>query len=365
MNILLLTDDMLIGGVSRHVTDIANAFSVNGHSITVAATEGAARKWLHKEIEFIPIYLKNNDRFTNNYIGFIPSYRKLYGLIKQKKFDLVHSHKRYSHLLGKIVTHQFNISFITSYHTVFSDKKIFSFFGDKTICCSNAVKDILLNNYGRSSRELVTIHNGINSFREYSLSEKENVRRMLKIHRSQTVIGSVGQFVPEKDKETLLYALSMLRGKIDNQTIVVVLLGYGPQKNKLENLCRTLDLEHIVRFIDGNFSIEALCNISSFMILNSITEGFPLVLLEAASVAKMHIATNISGIPEFIDDRQTGILVSPKNPAELCDAIYSVLKDSSIAVRLGENAKEKYLRSFTFKRMLDDLNDVYRSVLIK
>jgi glycosyltransferase involved in cell wall biosynthesis len=364
MNILLLTDDMLIGGVSRHVTDVANALSVSGNSMTVAATDGEARNWLHRDIEFIPIYLKNNDRLTNNYLGFITSYRKLHALFKQKKFDLVHSHKRYSHLLGKIVTKQFTIPYITSYHTTFRDKKYFSLFGDRTICCSNAVKESLLKYFVRSNEELVTIHNGVHSFQEYSQTEKENVRRRLNIQVFQTVIGSVGQFVREKDRETLLYALNNLKSKMDVSNIAVVLLGYGPQKNKIEQLCRTLNLEHIVRFVDSNFSVEALCNISSFMILNSITEGFPLVLLEAASIGKMHIATNISGIPEFIEDHVTGILVPPKNPNVLCDAIYSLLKDSAIAVQLGENAKQNYLRSFTFKKMLDSIHDVYRSLVV-
>jgi L-malate glycosyltransferase len=365
MKILLLTDDMLIGGVSRHVTDIANAFSVDGNSITVAATDGGARKWLNKEVEFIPIYLKNNDRLTNNYLGFIPSYRKLHALFRQKKYDLVHSHKRYSHLLGKIITRQFNIPLITSYHTMFYDKKYYSFYGDRTICCCNAVKETLLKYYNRSGQELVTIYNGVNSFHEYSQSEKENVRRSLDIQMFQTVIGSVGQFVPEKDRETLLYALNMLRSKMNDLNIVVVLLGYGPQEKRLKQLSRLLHLEHIVIFVDDNFSVEALCNISSFMILNSITEGFPLVLLEAASIGKMHIATNISGIPEFIDDHLTGILVPPKNPEELCNAIYSVLANSVNAVQLGENARAKYLRLFTFKRMLDSLNDVYQNMILK
>jgi glycosyltransferase involved in cell wall biosynthesis len=365
MNILLLTDDMLIGGVARHVTDIANAFSASGNSITVAATEGDARRWLCKEIEFVPLTLKNNIRMTNNYFGFIPSYRTLHALLKQKKYDLVHSHKRYSHLLGKIVTSQFKIPFITSYHTVFTDKKSLSFFGDKTICCTNAVREILAQKFHRPLEELITIHNGINSFCEYAESEKKDVRRDLNIQTQQTVIGSVGQFVPEKDRNTLLLALKALNDKKNNADIIVVLLGYGPEKKKLEQLCRSLKLEQIVRFVDEDYSVEALCNISNFMVLNSITEGLPLVLLEAASIGKMHIATNIGGIPDFIDDHRTGILISPKSPGELCDAICSLLQQPEQAVRLGIQAKEKYLRSFTFHGMFKQINDVYQQIIME
>jgi glycosyltransferase involved in cell wall biosynthesis len=363
MNILLLTDDMLIGGVTRHVADIANALSAESNSITVAATDGEARKWLSKDIKFIPIFLKNNNQQTNNYFGFVPSYRKLYSLLKQKKFDLVHSHKRYSHLLGKIVAQQFHIPYITSYHTVFSDKKYFSFFGDKTICCSRAVKEVMLKVYGRSNDELITIPNGINPFREYSQLEKENVKKELNIPISHTIIGSVGQFVPEKDRVTLLYALNELRKRNGFFNVSVLLQGYGPQKQLLQNLTKSFSLENVVNFVDGNYSVEAICNISDFMILNSVTEGFGLVLLEAASVGKAHIASNIGGIPEFVEHQSTGILISPKNVFELADAVELLINNKSLQFELGINAKRKYERSFTFGKMYHEIKNVYAKVI--
>jgi glycosyltransferase involved in cell wall biosynthesis len=363
MNILLLTDDMLIGGVSRHVADIANALFADGNSVTVAATDGESRKWLTKEIEFFPIDLKNNDRQTNKYLGFIPSYFKLQSLVKQKKFDLIHSHKRFSHLLGKIITQQFRMPYITSYHTVFSDKKFLSFFGNKTICCSDAVKQLLLNDHHRSNDELITIHNGVNRFRAYSQPEIENVKRELNIPIAHTIIGSVGQFVPEKDRETLLYALYELKKRNDLFNVSVLLQGYGPQKKLLQNLTKSFGFANVVRFVDSNYSVEAICNISDFMVLNSVTEGFPLILLEAASVGKAHIASNISGIPEFVEHNLTGILIPPKNVIALADGISLLMTNELLQVKLGRNAKSKFEELFTFEKMIHDIQDVYGKVL--
>ena len=63
MNILLLSDDMLIGGVTRHISDIGNALQQNGHMVIVAATDGPARIKLNPRIRFVALRLKNNESF--------------------------------------------------------------------------------------------------------------------------------------------------------------------------------------------------------------------------------------------------------------------------------------------------------------
>ena len=177
MNILLLSDDMLIGGVTRHISDIGNALQQNGHMVIVAATDGPARIKLNPRIRFVALRLKNNESFKNIYSGFIPAYFTIKKIIEDVNIDIIHSHKRYSHALGKILSKRFKIPHITSYQNLFTDKKSVSFFGDKTICCSDAIKDSLIRDYNRSKSEVVTLYYGINPFREESIEEKKNIRK--------------------------------------------------------------------------------------------------------------------------------------------------------------------------------------------
>ena len=66
---------------------------------------------------------------------------------------------------------------------------------------------------------------------------------------------------------------------------------------------------------------EALFNIADFMVLSSRREGLPYVLLEAASIGKPHIATDVGGVAEFITDGESGVIVPPGDPEKLADAI--------------------------------------------
>ena len=154
----------------------------------------------------------------------------------------------------------------------------------------------------------------------------------------------------------------MLKDQRSISDIIFVFLGYGPQKNFLKKLVTKLELENSIIFVEGTFSVEALFNVSEFMILNSQLEGFPIVHLEAASLGKMHISTNVGGSPEFVENNITGLLVEPKNPKQLATSIAYLIDNPQEYIRMGKNAKTKYETYFTFDLMINKLFEVYRSI---
>jgi glycosyltransferase involved in cell wall biosynthesis len=283
-------------------------------------------------------------------------------LIKEEHIEIIHSHKRYSHLLGKLLAKQFKIPHITSYHSDIVGKNYLTVFGDQTICCSNAVKNLLIKKYGCKDDKSQTIYIGISPFRTLTDSEKKKTLKKIGIEENKLIISSVSQFIPAKDKETLLYSINELRKIRDISNLVFVLLGYGKQKKYLENLVTNLKIKENVIFVDGIFDVESLMNISEFMILTSINEGFGIVLLEAASIGKIHIGTNVGGIPEFINDNETGLLIEPKNPKQLAKSIAFLLDNPLELLRMGSSAKMKYENEFTFEPMLNKIIKVYQSI---
>ncbi|MFA6440410.1 MAG: glycosyltransferase family 4 protein [Bacteriovoracaceae bacterium] len=362
MNILLVSDDMLLGGAARHIVDVANALSGEGTQVTVAATDGVMRRQLSSKVEFVELFMKDNHTTKNSYTGFFPSYRKLAAAVSGEKFDIIHSHKRYSHLLAALVARRYRIPHITTYHTLFTGKKLFSFFGDHTICCSESIRKSLVGDFSRRGDCTITIHNGIHPLRTFNAEERQTAKAALAIPETNVVIGSIGQFVPEKDRLTLLQSIHELNNRSLLEGVTVLIQGYGPQEQMLRTLCSDLRLDLFVRFIGGDEPVERTCNISDFMILNSVIEGFPLILLEAASVGVPHIASNISGIPKFIDHGVTGLLIEPRNSVQLTEAIIAFRNDPELRRTLGKNAQRKYEQQFTFPVMLERMKEVYSQV---
>jgi len=101
------------------------------------------------------------------------------------------------------------------------------------------------------------------------------------IDSDATIIASVGQLIPSKDRETLLHAAVELRQALPDKKFVILIVGAGEQREGLIALSKIFELEKCVRFLPASEDVEMIFNLCSFGVLSSIREGMPYVLLEA------------------------------------------------------------------------------------
>lgn len=361
MKILLLTDEMDPGGVARHVTDLANGLGERGVRSVVAATRGSFCNRLQVDIPFVELPLVWPGTGKKRFYGLPSSYFILRDKILREKVTLIHTHKRYSDLLGRILARQFSLSHVSTCHSMFESLKTLTVFGDITVACSEAVRRMVVDGFGKPPQTVKRVYVGILPFREYTHREKEQVKNSIGAAANR-IVASVGPLVEAKDRVTLLGAIGILKRRNHIDDVLFVILGHGSQRAALERLIREEGFEKQVLFVGDTFNVEALINVSDFMVLSSLREGLPYVLLEAASLGKPHIATNVGGVSEFVIDGETGILVPPGSRQALADAIYNFLQSPQTAKRLGVNARQKYLRQFTYERFIDQTLEIYRSV---
>ncbi len=363
MNILLLSDDMILGGVARHIIDIATALTTEGHSVTIAATDGNMRQFIPESVGFVPLFLKDNTSMKSRYIGYFHSMSVLKETMRLGAFDLIHSHKRFAHLLGKRLSKRFSVPHITSYHTDFTRWKFLSVYGDMTVCCAKNIRDTILSDGHVPADRMCVIYNGVHQIRLLDQVVKERFIERFSVPKENIIIGSVGQFVPEKDRPSLLSAVHTLRQRNDLPPFTLLVQGFGPQHDRLLSMCNDLTLRDIVRFIPGDEPVESVSSVSDFMVINSLTEGFPLIILEAASAGVAHIGSAISGIPEFIEHKVTGLLVAQGDTVQLSSALEELLKEPALRISMGAAAKKKYLEHFTFERMISEYRTLYNDTV--
>jgi len=101
---------------------------------------------------------------------------------------------------------------------------------------------------------------------------------------------------------------------------------------------------------------------SDIVVIPSVSEGFGLTTLEACSLGKPVIATNVGAIPEIIIDKQTGILVNPKKPNEITEAVCHLLKNESEAKRIGKNAAERS-RMFDWEKTVSQYLEIFEELV--
>jgi len=150
----------------------------------------------------------------------------------------------------------------------------------------------------------------------------------LQLEESKKYLISVGRLVKRKDYETLIGALSMLEG----QDIELLILGEGPELSSLEKTAARLKVDARVRFpgfVDEEKKFQYLQN-ADIYVLSSLHEGFGIVLQEAMQVGLPIVSTNIGGQTDFLAERNNALLVPPKEPELMAEAIDHLLRNAEL-----------------------------------
>lgn len=148
----------------------------------------------------------------------------------------------------------------------------------------------------------------------------------------------VGRLVPEKGQRLLLQAIAAVRQRGLN--VRLTLAGDGIDRKALERETAELDLSASVQFAGATPHATALdlCAAADLFVLPSFAEGIPVALMEAMALRVPCISTTVAGIPELIDNGETGLLVPPANLHALTTAIELLVRDPALRHRLATAA---------------------------
>lgn len=170
----------------------------------------------------------------------------------------------------------------------------------------------------------------------------------------------VGRLSAEKGQVGLLRTFARLRSK--HSKLSLRLVGDGPDRSGLEELARELGVSDAVSFVGRLPEEEALGEIAraDLLVLPSFMEGLPIVLMEAMAVGVPVVASRVAGIPELVEDGQTGLLFDPSNWDDLAVCIERFLNDEALGNALAENAKSKVAAEFDTRKSAAQLAELFQ-----
>jgi glycosyltransferase involved in cell wall biosynthesis len=221
-----------------------------------------------------------------------------------------------------------------------------------------ALTDDMRNELQRiCSREICVISNGIDTERFERVS-REDARRQLGIEPTQKIVLYVGRFYPVKGVKYLITAMQRILHEEENAKLMLV--GYGSEEGNLKLLVKESGLSDCVSFVGAvpNDMIPAYMVASDVLVLPSLSEGFPMVSLEAMAASLPIVATNVGGIPSIVEEGINGFLVKPRDAAQIADKVSSILCDPELSHFISTNNKSK-AQLYTWDRVVHDLEDVY------
>jgi glycosyltransferase involved in cell wall biosynthesis len=171
------------------------------------------------------------------------------------------------------------------------------------------------------------------------------------------VVGNVAALTGHKDHVTLIEATALLRERLPR--VVVVIAGEGELRGPLETRARDLGLSKSVIFAGFRTDLDRLMPAFTVFCLSSHMEGLGTSLLDAMAFGRPVVATAAGGIPEVVEDGKTGLLVPPRDPRALADALHVLLTDEARARALGAAGRRRFLASFSAAHMVEETLKIY------
>jgi len=186
------------------------------------------------------------------------------------------------------------------------------------------------------------------------------LRRRLELPDNMPVVGIVGGLRPEKRVDLLLLAAARLLDRLD---FLVLVIGDGPEAERLSQLASDLKIDRAVRFAGRREDAAELVRLFDVAVLTSDREGSPLALLEYMAAGRPIVATRVGGVPELVRQDVDGLLVPPDDPAALAEAIERLLSDRTLAEAMGAHAVARHAADFRLEAVVARVEALYEELL--
>ncbi|HPK08905.1 MAG TPA: N-acetyl-alpha-D-glucosaminyl L-malate synthase BshA [Saprospiraceae bacterium] len=207
------------------------------------------------------------------------------------------------------------------------------------------------------NKEIKVIYNFID-FNRFKKTDKNHFKKAI-APNGEKIIVHTSNFRKVKRVDDVIKTFEMIRNKIPSKLLLV---GDGPERRHLEELCRALGLCDDIRFLGKQDAIEEILALADLFIIPSENESFGLAALEAMACEVPVISTDIGGLPEVNIDGVTGYLCALGDTKDMAEKAIYILSDEKVHDRFKLACKEQAER-FDIKKILPQYEEYYASFL--
>jgi glycosyltransferase involved in cell wall biosynthesis len=290
-------------------------------------------------------------------------------LVTRTDADVVHAHGYKADIYSYFALRGSRIPLVSTCHTWYDNNRVVTLYGKAdrlvlrnytaVVAVSDEVKQRLLK-AGVRDDNIYLIRNGID------LRPFDNVSASLPNAATEDhppIVGLIGRLSIEKGVDIFLHAAAHVVAELPSTRFVVV--GEGPDRDKLESLIDSLKLRQSVTMLGRRDDMPSVYASLDIMVSASRQEGLPMAILEGMASSLPIIATPVGDVPVMVRDGQTGVMVPPENAGLLASAIVALLRDPTRRERLGTAARKLIEDEFSAGRMTADYLRVYEEAVCR
>ena len=367
------------GGAEVGCYDLAHYLTENNCSSYIVTSGGELLKYVNKKkvkIIKLPVHSKNPILMFLNFLI-------LTFIILLKNISIVHVRSRapaWSCLLATKIT---NRKFVTTFHGTYNfSNPIKKFYNsvmlrsDLIIAGSNFIFSHVNENYSEylnSKKKFLVIFRGINTeyFDPKTVKQSDELKLISdwEIQKDKKLILLPGRLTSWKGQEMFIESLNLANKELQDQNFYAVILGSDQGRNvykkKLLRLVEQYRLNNQVKFVDYCKHMPSAYKISNIVVSSSIKpEAFGRISVEAQSMEKPIIASNIGGSKETIINDKTGFLFDAGNSISLSKKIVEVLQlDETTLKSLGNEGRKNVIKKFNIEKMCISTYSEYKKLI--
>jgi glycosyltransferase involved in cell wall biosynthesis len=366
MTRVLLVHQPIDGGVGRHVRDLERGLGDLGFDVVRCSPEDSPEvrtQANHRHLDMQRAIAPRADLAAVTSLGRV---------IDEVRPDVVHAHSSKAGAICRIarlahpripLVYSPHLYAFAGYFKRSAERHAYRAFecvlapaASRVVCvCEDEAR--LARSIGPQSRVRV-VYNGVPPADEGPIES-----RVAQLRDKGPIVGTLTLLHPRKGLRTLIDAVPlMLEGHPHTQVAIV---GDGPELATLRNQTQQLHVDHAVHFLGPSADPLSSLRGMDVFVLPSWAESFPYVILEAMSVGRSIVATDVGGTREAIGDGESGLLVPPRDDRALSLAVIDLLNDPERRMHMGKAALRRTLERFTLTEMIEHLADVYEELGVR
>ncbi len=401
MKIVRIIARLNVGGPARHVVWLTEALNNSEfETVLITGTVPAGEEnmeYFAEENGVSPVFIEEMSRELSP--KDIVSLWKVYRRICREKPDIIHTHTAKAGTVGRIagfvyrwlnwkkvkLVHTFHGHVFHSYYGnlktkifLLIEKILARLATDKIIVITRQQFEEINKKFGvgRAEKfEIIPLGIELEKFSEAE-TKRAVLRREIGAKEFEILVGFVGRFTEIKNIPLLLEAAKIYksRRKKDSPKLKFILVGDGHLRGALEKKVEEFGIESIVKFLGNRNDADIFYGGLDIVALTSFNEGTPLSLIEAMANGKPVISTSVGGVPDLLGGiteekgnlfvRERGIAVSSENPEDFYNGLIYLAENAELQNVFGTKGKEFVQENYAKKRLIADIENLYRKLVI-
>lgn len=352
--VVQITHDLGVGGLPGVVSSLCTNLDRRRFEVAVLCLNERGDTADELESAGVPVYEIGRRETAADYFAFA----KVATFLRRHGADVVHTHNTQPFIDGGLggILARVPMHIHTDHARRYPDK--WRYLAAEWLLAHSAHRVVGVSDHtsrqlvckGRLPAEkVVTVPNGIEDPLAEASVDPRAKRAELDIDPAAPVIGVGVRLAEQKGLSYLIEAMSSVLRAVPNARLVIA--GYGPLRDALGEQARRRGVSDHVLFLGKRMDMIEVMQAFDVYALPSIWEGLPLVVLEAMAVGCPVVASDVGGVSSAVEHGENGLLVEPRQPDQLAEALVRVLCDRDRRLRLGKNGRERFVKHFTAETM--------------